>query len=218
RARNGYHNWPHRPHWPHWPRARPDEHDERREKHRGVQQEEAPEARSTAKGGEEILLKTAPYSGQGTVHTHVDDALTVEAQPAFATRAPQMSQALVLENFIAHSSVPAHGLIAGALDKHARAMNQAERGVIAHERERGGEEAENDEIEHRHERPFPEAHQCERRPGREQRHFALSRLCAHPGAAPLGEPRVGVEKEQPRAASLLGESRAGEILAAPALR
>ena len=45
-----------------------------------------------------------------------------------------MSQALVLENFIAHSSVPAHGLIAGALYKDARAMNQAERGVVAHER------------------------------------------------------------------------------------
>src|SRR5215813_1177033 len=160
RARNGCQNWPH------WPRANPDEHDERREKHRRVEQEEAPEARLTAEGREEILLKAAPYPGQGTVHPHVDDALPVEAQPASAPLTPQMSQALVLENFIAHSSVPAHGLIAGALDKYARAMNQAERGVIAHERERGGEEAENYEIEHRHERPFPETHQGERRPGR----------------------------------------------------
>src|SRR5262245_46553529 len=111
-----------------------------------------------AKGREEVLLEAAPDTGQGTVQTRVDDALPVEAQPASAPRAPQMSQALVLENFIAHSSVPAHGLIAGALDKDARAMNQAERGVIAHKRERGGEEAENDEIEHRHERSFPEAH------------------------------------------------------------
>src|SRR5262245_48883695 len=150
-----------------------------------MQQEEAPEARLTAEGREEILLKTAPYSRQGTVHTRVDDALPVEAQPAFALLTPQMSQALILEYFIAHSGVSANGLIAGALDKDARAMNQAERGVIAYERERGGEEAENDEIEHRHERPLPEAHQGERRPGREQRHFAFNRFFDHPDDGPL---------------------------------
>src|SRR5262249_30040108 len=158
-ARDSYQNWPH------WPGANPDEHDERSEKHRSVQQYEAPEARLAAEGREEVLLKAAPDAGQRTVHPHADDALSVEAHPSSALLTPQTSQALVLENFIAHSRVPAHGLIAGALDEDARAMNQAERRVIAHERERGREEAENDEIEHRHERLFPEAHQCERRPG-----------------------------------------------------
>src|SRR5262245_63258067 len=96
RAGAGYQNWPH------WPRADPDEHDERREKHRCVQQEEAPEARFTAEGREEILLKAAPYPGQRTVHPHADDALTVEAQPTSPPRAPQTTKARVHETLTAH--------------------------------------------------------------------------------------------------------------------
>src|SRR6266511_3079027 len=69
---------------------------------------------SRRKAGKKFFWKP-PDPGQRTVHTHVDDALPVEAQPASAPLTPQMSQALVLEYFIAHSSAPAHGLIAGAL-------------------------------------------------------------------------------------------------------
>src|SRR5215475_880639 len=176
----------------HWPHVNLEDRHERREKHRGVQQYEAPETGLTAEGREEVLLKTAPDTGQRTVHPHADYAAPVEAQPASALLAPQTGQALIFKDFIGRRRVPAHGLVSGALDEDARAMSQAQRGVVAHERERGGEERENDEIEHRHEDSFPETRHSKRRPGGEQRHFAFARFFNHPGDGAVGQPRVGV--------------------------
>src|SRR5262245_42186046 len=109
----------------------PDDQDKRREKHRGVQQYEAPENRLTAEGREEIFLKTAPDTGQRTVHPYSDDAASVKAQPASALLAPQTSQALVFKDFMGRRRVPAYGLVAGPLDENASAMSQAKRGVVA---------------------------------------------------------------------------------------
>src|SRR5262245_48964015 len=105
-----------------------------------VKRHEGPETHFMAKGQEEILLKSPPYSAERIIHPHAYQILPIQTQAALAALAPQPRQAAVLEDPVAHSGVPAERKVALAFDHQTGPVSNSERWAVESQRKRRGED------------------------------------------------------------------------------